>query len=153
MAEELARLSKENKQLQIELFKFQESNPLENLIRLMKNNPVKVVFDIDNSIVLKDIFEIACDLLPDATSFGIANRVAKDKRLDREQWYDFMGVAEEALEELQRLGIMNNLDYVTKQRHDVSGNSVYQVKLWKLTERGTQLYTLLKYTSASQPDL
>lgn len=151
VAEELARLSKENKELQLELSKAYQSTPLEKLMRLMENNPVRVVFDIEDSLTLKAIFEIACDLMPDATSFGISNIVARDNELNGEQWYDFMRVAEEALEELQRLGVVVSLDYVIKQRNwsDI-GNSVHQVKLWKLTEKGTQLYTLLKYTVNSK---
>lgn len=146
VVEELARLSRENMELQIQLAKVGRSNYIGNLEVIISSNPVKTSFDSQDKLTLKDIFEMACDLLPDATAFGIANRVQLEYGLTSDDWYNFLREAEKALEELQRLGVVKSVDSVMKQKHSSDeGNSIHQVKLWEVTEKGTQLYTLIKY--------
>ncbi|MBJ6146380.1 DUF4062 domain-containing protein [Hymenobacter sp. BT559] len=146
VAEELARLSKENMQLQIQLTKVGHDNPIRSLEALININAIRVSFDIEDELTLRDIFEMSCDLSPDTTAFGIANKVQLEYSLNDDQWYEFLDDANEALEELQRLGLVKNLDYVLKQKFSKEGNSMHQVKQWEITEKGTQLYALIKYT-------
>jgi hypothetical protein len=152
VAEELARLSKENKELQTQLMQVRRGSEEEFLESIVNSINLKTDIDAIN-LHIGNIFAMICSLLPNATTASVTEIILKEFELKNGQWRNVDSIVENAIAELQRLGIVNQAGQTTQYRYiDDAQTQQREVstKKWELTEKGTRLYRLVRYSATDK---
>lgn len=151
VAEELARLSKENKNLQNRLLEFQNNNKSEPLAQIIRKTFVKSSADNSIEVNLEAVFVTVCKTQPNPATEDIANKLnirASDGSFisdNENQWHCFHDAITNALNELKLLGVISSKTTKPEGRQLTQFSGLFLRDVWNITEKGTQLYTMIQY--------
>jgi hypothetical protein len=159
VAEELARLSKENKDLQNRLLEFQNSSKSQPLEQIIRKTFVKSTMDSSSQVNLEAVFVTVCKAQPNPTAGDITNklniRAANGNALadSDDQWHHFHDAVTNALNELQLLGVVSTKAIKPEGRQVAQFASLFLRDVWNITEKGTTLYTTIQYLKSETQEV
>lgn len=142
VAEQLADLVKENKDLKMQLDKFKNKSSSDPLDKIINETVVKSKNSDDISLSLKDIFFVIALRQP-ITLGDIIHKMFPDSSYSENYKKQVAEVVHEILLELQRLGAISNRIELPEPPLNVYPQLARTV--WELTGRGNTLYTSLRY--------
>jgi hypothetical protein len=142
VAEKLARLSKENKELQTQIIDSQRGNKVEMLRRLISEKFISSDKDPAIEVSLHEVFMTVCSLQPKARKADISLKI-DDSKSDSDNFYSAI---ENSLKELVRLGLLVTETISSNQQGMSQWKEIFAYNVWKLTEKGSELYALIRYS-------
>ncbi|PJJ53027.1 DUF4062 domain-containing protein [Hymenobacter chitinivorans] len=142
VAEELARLIKENKKFQAQIAESQLNSKIDVLKKVISETYITSDKDHAVKVNLYEVFMAVSSLQPDASKGGISNEIDKNKGRDD----NFYNAIENALKELVRLGLTTTETMSSNQPGLSQWKEIFAYDVWKLTEKGSELYTLIRYS-------
>jgi hypothetical protein len=145
VAEQLANLVRENKEFQIQIAESQRRNKIDSLRKLI--NETQITSDKDSTVEvnLYDVFMAVCALQPNARKADVSNKIDNNRGSDDR----FYNAIENALKELVRLGLMITETISSNQRGLSQWKEIFAYNVWKLTEKGSELYALVRYSHSN----
>jgi hypothetical protein len=132
VADELARLSKENGELKTQLLQLKSGDETSRLIQLLKTNSVSVnIGENEISVSFSEVFMIIC---------GARVRILETDILNH---FDVAAasIVSDVVNELSLLGLIVTAGSEVVQFRNRFGS----FNIWVLTEKGSQVYAALKY--------
>ncbi|UOQ99508.1 DUF4062 domain-containing protein [Hymenobacter sp. 5317J-9] len=143
VAEELARLSSKNRELNALLEEIQQTSQGISLQEILRNTIWTSEKDESMRFSLERLFLAVCRAQPSPTT-GDVSAILNIEKYEREFFYELV---DDGLKELHRLALLNRVEIKPKEDAGmgISFARAFAKKVWNLTIKGSEIYAIIQY--------